>query len=111
MKQPVLLALAALTRAVLSATDISELQDQLPDCSIECIAEGAAKFDCAITDISCQCSKMEEITQEVSPCLVNKGGCSFEEITGQLRSFFRWEISFLGNTDHCRHCIGRFADM
>ena len=89
MRNPALTAVAFTGATVLAAgagpgADILELQKKLPACSIECIAEGALQFGCDITDLDCQCSQVQEINKEVAPCLVNKGGCSFAEITGSL---------------------------
>ncbi|KAL6857651.1 hypothetical protein ACO1O0_005092 [Amphichorda felina] len=85
MRKTTVISLAALTHAVpaiaTTSSDILKLQAQLPECSVQCIAEVAAEFDCSVTDISCQCSQVEAITKEVAPCLVKKGKCSFEEIT------------------------------
>lgn len=66
--------------------NLLELQAQLPECSLQCIAEGAAKFGCSITDISCQCSQLQAMTKEVAPCLAQEG-CDMEQITGKLFFF------------------------
>lgn len=71
----------ALSTAAAAASDFQDVVDQFPECSLECIVAGAEKFDCQVTDIECQCGKMEDITAEVAPCMV-KAGCGFEDITG-----------------------------
>lgn len=79
--------LTATFLAVLPAlvtADIRELQAELPTCSLGCLAEGAASFNCDITDLYCQCTQLEDIKKVVAPCLVNVGGCELEEITGGL---------------------------
>lgn len=60
--------------------DILELQAQLPTCSLGCLSDGADKFGCVVTDLTCMCTKVEEMTKEVAPCLVNVGDCELEEI-------------------------------
>jgi len=70
----------ALSTAAAAASDFQDVVDQFPECSLECIVAGAEKFDCQVTDIECQCGKMEDITAEVAPCMV-KAGCGFEDIT------------------------------
>lgn len=76
-----LLLVALSTGSCVVASDLADLISQFPECSLECIAAGAEMFDCEISDIECQCGKMEEITAEVSPCMVD-AGCGFEDITG-----------------------------
>lgn len=73
--------LLALSTGAAAASEFQDIVGQFPKCSLECIVAGAEKFDCQVTDIECQCGKMEEITAEVAPCMVN-AGCGFEDITG-----------------------------
>jgi hypothetical protein len=75
--------LLALLPGLVSA-DIRELQAKLPPCSLACLAEGAASFNCDITDLYCQCTQLEDIKKVVAPCLVNVGGCELDEIIGAL---------------------------
>lgn len=85
MKTSALLLVALSTGSVV-ASDLADVLAQFPDCSLECIAAGAEKFDCELTDLDCQCGKIEDITGEVSPCMV-KAGCGFEDITSRFLSF------------------------
>lgn len=80
MKRSAALVLAGLGLAT-AQDEILELQSQLPECALECIAKGAALFDCEVTDLKCSCSQLESITQEVAPCAV-RAGCGMNEITG-----------------------------
>ena len=80
MKRSAALILVGLSLAA-GQDEILELQSQLPECALECIAKGAALFDCEVTDLKCSCSQLESITQEVAPCAV-RAGCGMNEITG-----------------------------
>ena len=85
-KISILSLLLALSAATTEAANFTEVASQLPECSLECIQKAAEKFDCQVVDLECQCGKMEEITDEVSPCMVT-AGCGMEEITGKSRRF------------------------
>lgn len=87
------IVIAALAASV-ACSEISELQAKLPECSIQCLAEGAATHDCGVTDLECQCSKQEAITKTVSPCFV-KAGCDLEDITGMFSSSFMSRVSLM----------------
>ncbi|CAM1501011.1 Fc.00g101730.m01.CDS01 [Cosmosporella sp. VM-42] len=76
-----------LTTALLLTTtlaSIADLQAQLPKCSLDCLAKGAAEHGCRAQDIACQCSKMEAMIKTVSPCLV-KAGCELQDITNTAK--------------------------
>lgn len=67
----------------LALGDIRALQAQLPECALGCLIQGADEFGCQATDLTCQCTQLEEMTKVVAPCLVNVGGCGLEEISGR----------------------------
>ncbi|KAM6483429.1 hypothetical protein HDV62DRAFT_327852 [Trichoderma sp. SZMC 28011] len=73
---------AALAACASSSTtgNITALLDSLPKCSINCIVDGVAQDGCTLTDLSCGCSKINELTKIVSPCLA-KANCSLEDMT------------------------------
>lgn len=76
---------AALTACASSTTNITSLLDNLPSCSVNCIVNGVAQDGCTITDLRCGCSKINELTKTVSPCLA-KAGCTLEDMTRMLPS-------------------------
>ncbi|PNP57691.1 hypothetical protein THARTR1_02689 [Trichoderma harzianum] len=72
---------AALAACTSSTTgNITALLDSLPKCSVNCIVDGVAQDGCTLTDLSCGCSKINELTKIVSPCLA-KANCSLEDMT------------------------------
>ncbi|PTB40960.1 hypothetical protein M441DRAFT_415421 [Trichoderma asperellum CBS 433.97] len=76
----VLLFAAALTVSAASAPNMTSLVDKLPPCSLNCIVEGVTQDGCAISDLACGCSKINELTKTVSPCMA-KAGCTLDEMT------------------------------
>ncbi|GFP56943.1 hypothetical protein TASIC1_0007043500 [Trichoderma asperellum] len=76
----VLLFVAALTVSAASAPNMTSLVDKLPPCSLNCIVEGVTQDGCAISDLACGCSKINELTKTVSPCMA-KAGCTLDEMT------------------------------
>jgi hypothetical protein len=80
LKQTLILAVAPAA----ALANILQLQSQLPACSVQCLSEGADMFGCTVTDLTCMCSKVQDMTAEVAPCMVNVGDCELEEI---LRKF------------------------
>ncbi|EHK25612.1 uncharacterized protein TRIVIDRAFT_19266 [Trichoderma virens Gv29-8] len=71
---------AALVASTSSAPNITSLLDSLPPCSINCIVDGVAKDGCNLSDLSCGCSKINELTKIVSPCLA-KANCTLQDMT------------------------------
>ncbi|KAL7955718.1 hypothetical protein V8C34DRAFT_290823 [Trichoderma compactum] len=72
---------AALAACTSSTTgNITALLDSLPKCSINCIVDGVAQDGCTLTDLACGCSKINELTKIVSPCLA-KANCSLKDMT------------------------------
>lgn len=76
----VLLFAAALTVSATSAPNMTSLVDKLPPCSLNCIIQGVTQDGCAINDLSCGCSKINDLTKTVSPCMA-KAGCTLDEMT------------------------------
>ncbi|KAK1247441.1 hypothetical protein MKX07_002350 [Trichoderma sp. CBMAI-0711] len=69
-----ILLFAAVTAGATATPNATTLLDSLPPCSINCIVEGVTKDGCSLTDLACGCSKINELTKIVSPCLA-KAGC------------------------------------
>ncbi|KAL6905003.1 hypothetical protein GGI43DRAFT_381394 [Trichoderma evansii] len=76
----VLLFAAALTVSATSDLNMTSLVDKLPPCSLNCIIEGVTQDGCAITNLTCGCSKINDLTKTVSPCMA-KAGCTLDEMT------------------------------
>ncbi|TFB07684.1 hypothetical protein CCMA1212_001118 [Trichoderma ghanense] len=75
-----ILLFAAVTAGATSTPNVTTLLDSLPPCSINCIVDGVTKDGCSLTDLACGCSKINELTEIVSPCLA-KAGCTLEQMT------------------------------
>lgn len=75
-----ILLFAAVTASATTTPNATTLLDSLPPCSIDCIVEGVTKDGCTLTDLACGCSKINELTKIVSPCLA-KAGCTLEQMT------------------------------
>ncbi|KAM0485353.1 hypothetical protein ACHAPX_001339 [Trichoderma viride] len=76
----ILLFAAALTVSAASAPNITSLVDKLPPCSLNCIIDGVTNDGCAVSDLACGCSKINDLTKTVSPCMA-KAGCTLDEMT------------------------------
>lgn len=81
-KIAILLATLGAAAAAAATSSLAPRVDQLPDCSIQCITDGAADFGCQLTDFNCLCSQLEDLVAQVSPCLVH-AGCGMTEVTGK----------------------------
>ncbi|KAL7949480.1 hypothetical protein V8C42DRAFT_311018 [Trichoderma barbatum] len=66
--------------AACAAPSLNSLLNSLPKCSVNCIVEGVAKDGCNISDLACGCSKINELTKIVSPCLA-EANCTLEDMT------------------------------
>ncbi|KAL6864016.1 cell wall protein [Trichoderma novae-zelandiae] len=75
-----ILLFAAVTAHASTSPNVTTLLDSLPPCSINCIVDGVTKDGCSLTDLACGCSKLNELTKIVSPCLA-KAGCTLEQMT------------------------------
>lgn len=82
----ILLFAAALAVSATSTPNITSLVGKLPPCSLECIINGVTQDGCSIDDLACGCSKINELTKTVSPCLA-KAGCSLDEMTRMVAEF------------------------
>lgn len=71
--------------AELDLAKILSLQQQLPECSVECIQKTAAEHNCTVVDLECQCSNMQPIIQDVTPCFV-RAGCGLDDIASKSKT-------------------------
>ncbi|KAL7795970.1 cell wall protein [Trichoderma ceciliae] len=71
---------AALAVSASSTPNITSIVNKLPPCSLECIVNGVTQDGCALGDLACGCSKINDLTKTVSPCLA-KAGCTLDEMT------------------------------
>ncbi|RFU71724.1 cell wall [Trichoderma arundinaceum] len=79
----ILLFAAAVAVSASATPNITSIVDKLPPCSLECIINGVTQDGCAIDDLACGCSKLNELTKIVSPCLA-KAGCTLDEMTSMV---------------------------
>lgn len=63
-----------------TASDVAELQNNLPKCAGACLATGAKQQGCTVLDIDCQCNHLQAIINSTSPCLV-QAGCTLDDIS------------------------------
>ncbi|PTB68584.1 cell wall protein [Trichoderma citrinoviride] len=75
-----ILLFAAVTASASTTPNATALLDSLPPCSINCIVDGVTKDGCSLTDLACGCSKINELTKIVSPCMAT-AGCTLEQMT------------------------------
>jgi hypothetical protein len=87
-KIAILLATLGAAAAAAATSSLAPRVDQLPDCSIQCITDGAADFGCQLTDFNCLCSQLEDLVAQVSPCLVH-AGCGMTEVTDTATFVFK----------------------
>lgn len=66
--------------SLVCAYDIGQILQKFPKCALDCVTAGAKEVGCGILDLTCECSKFEQLTKIVTPCLVH-AGCKLEEVT------------------------------
>lgn len=62
------------------AYDIGKILQEFPKCALDCVTAGSKEVGCGVLDLTCECSKFEQLTKIVTPCLVH-AGCKLEEVT------------------------------
>ncbi|KAK3186890.1 hypothetical protein K4F52_004334 [Lecanicillium sp. MT-2017a] len=67
--------------AALAEVNITALISDIPECALECVLNGPGEVGCDILDIHCLCSKLENMTAIVAPCMVH-ANCTLDEIMG-----------------------------
>ncbi|KAK6217051.1 hypothetical protein QIS74_07165 [Colletotrichum tabaci] len=63
----------SLLAASVAAQTIDQLVEEIPTCAVTCIRDGAQAVNCDVTDFTCSCSKVGELTSSVVPCLATSG--------------------------------------
>ncbi|UPL01016.1 hypothetical protein LCI18_011950 [Fusarium solani-melongenae] len=71
---------ATLVTSALAIDSLTELMDQLPKCSIECLTNALSEQGCSLTDVQCACSNVQAIVESASPCLII-AGCALDELS------------------------------
>lgn len=71
--------------AALAEVNITALISDIPECALECVLNGPGEVGCDILDIHCLCSKLENMTAIVAPCMVH-ANCTLDEIMGAFNS-------------------------
>ncbi|KAI1466216.1 uncharacterized protein F4812DRAFT_100326 [Daldinia caldariorum] len=59
----------ALFAAAAAAESVQELISQIPACAKPCLDSASTKIGCSTTDSKCQCSKIDDLTQESITCV------------------------------------------
>ncbi|TKW54448.1 hypothetical protein CTA1_9709 [Colletotrichum tanaceti] len=70
---------AFLLAASVAAQTIDQLVEEIPTCAVTCIRDGAQKVNCDVTDFTCSCAKVGELTSSVVPCLATSGCSSSDQ--------------------------------
>lgn len=64
--------------AVTAAEKIEDLVTQLPACALPCFQAATGEIGCKDGDFACQCSKVNEFTKAVLPCVTKQ--CKPEDL-------------------------------
>ncbi|KAI2775672.1 hypothetical protein F4815DRAFT_450051 [Daldinia loculata] len=59
----------ALFAAAVTAESLQELISEIPSCAKPCLDSASTKVGCSTTDNKCQCSKIDDLTQEAITCV------------------------------------------
>ncbi|KAG8169346.1 hypothetical protein KVR01_000091 [Diaporthe batatas] len=68
-----------------SGGDLNSLISQLPQCAITCLDSSAPTIGCSASDLTCLCSKSDQLVTSIGTCILLNSGCSPEE-QGQIQS-------------------------
>ncbi|KAJ4299623.1 hypothetical protein N0V90_004869 [Kalmusia sp. IMI 367209] len=55
--------------AALAALTTSQSISDLPSCSLTCVVNGVTGLGCGVTDFECACTKADQLTPVVTPCV------------------------------------------
>ncbi|WQF88212.1 Putative extracellular membrane protein, CFEM [Colletotrichum destructivum] len=72
--------------ASVAAQTIDQLVEEIPTCAVTCIRDGAQAVNCDVTDFTCSCSKVGELTSSVVPCLATSGCNSSDQASPPARN-------------------------
>jgi hypothetical protein len=64
-----------------SGGDLNSLVSQLPKCAITCLNSSASTIGCNASNLTCLCSKSDQLVTSIGTCILFKSGCSSEEQT------------------------------
>ncbi|KAJ4317506.1 hypothetical protein N0V84_007334 [Fusarium piperis] len=76
---------ASLVTSALAVDSLTEIMNELPRCSIQCLTTALSERSCSATDVRCVCSNLQAIVQSASPCLV-AAGCDLNELSNASSS-------------------------
>lgn len=68
----------AFCAAVATADSIEDLVTQLPACALPCFQAATGEIGCKDGDFACQCSKVDQFTTAVLPCVTKQ--CKPEDL-------------------------------
>ncbi|KAF2440106.1 hypothetical protein P171DRAFT_435914 [Karstenula rhodostoma CBS 690.94] len=57
------------TIAALAALTAAQSIADLPSCSLSCVVSGVSSIGCSATDFECSCTKADQLTPAVTPCV------------------------------------------
>lgn len=59
--------------------DLNSVVSQLPQCAITCLDSSAPTIGCTASDLTCLCSKSDQLVTAIGSCILFNSGCSSEE--------------------------------
>ncbi|KAF9732359.1 hypothetical protein PMIN06_002089 [Paraphaeosphaeria minitans] len=59
------------TIAALAALTAAQTIADLPSCSLSCVVSGVSGIGCSATDFECSCTKADQLTPAITPCVQN----------------------------------------
>lgn len=61
--------------------DLNSVVSQLPQCAITCLNSSATTIGCTASDLTCLCSKSDQLVTSIGTCIIFNSGCSSNEQT------------------------------
>lgn len=70
-----------------SSGNLNSLVSQLPQCAITCLDSSASTIGCNASDLTCLCSKSDQLVTSIGTCILFNSGCSSEEQSRKATPF------------------------
>lgn len=62
-----------------SGGDLNSIVSQVPQCALTCLDSTASSIGCSASDLTCLCSKSDQLISSIGPCILLQSKCSSEE--------------------------------
>ncbi|KAI7776430.1 hypothetical protein LA080_005385 [Diaporthe eres] len=62
-----------------SGGDLNSIVSQVPQCALTCLDSTATSIGCSASDLTCLCSKSDQLISSIGPCILLQSQCSSEE--------------------------------